>query len=96
MLNSAINHAGAVAANSHTQASLALGGIMKLAHCKLEAVVRSGAALQKQCRQPRRGHRQGHLALDARPGQQVEVLPVPPGPSMKKILCCVKSACPGW
>ena len=69
----AANHAGADAANRDTQASLARGGIMKLAVWSLEAVVRSGAALHKQCHQPRRGHRQGHLALSARPGQQVLV-----------------------
>ena len=46
---------------------------MKLADWNLEAVVRSGAALQEQCCQPRRGHRQGHLALGACPGQQMVV-----------------------
>ena len=65
----AANHAGADAASSHTQASLARGGIMKLADWNLEAVVRSGTALQEQGRQPRRGHRQGHLALGTCPGQ---------------------------
>ena len=38
-------HAGGVAAHSHTQASLAGGGGVKLADWDLEAVVRSGAAL---------------------------------------------------
>ncbi len=46
---------------------------LKLADWDLEAVVRSGAALQKLCRQPRSGHLQGHLALGACPGQQMVV-----------------------
>ena len=69
---------------------------MELADWDFEAIVRSGAALQKLCRQPRRGHRKGDLPwarVQASRWLEVKVLPVPPGPSMKNSLGCVKLAC---